>query len=68
MQRGNYWGKDMPGHARRHSAVSCAQMAELIDLPFGLWTRVGQRKNKFNRIFQVALTLEGTLAQHGEYD
>jgi len=28
----------MPGHARRHSAISCAKMAELIDLPFGLWT------------------------------
>ena len=23
------------------SAVSCAKTAELIDLPFGLWTRVG---------------------------
>jgi len=28
-------------------------MAELIDLPFGLWTRVGRRKYKFNRIRQV---------------
>jgi len=33
-------GKDMPGHAQRHSAVSCAKMAEPIDLPLGLWTRV----------------------------
>jgi len=32
------------------SAVSCAEMAELIDLLFGLWTRVGQRKHKFNYI------------------
>jgi len=47
-------GKDMPGHARRHWAVSCARMAELIDLPVGLWTRVGRRKHKFNRIRQVA--------------
>ena len=36
------------------SAVRCAKMAELIDLPFRLWTWVGQRKHKFNRICQVA--------------
>jgi len=29
-------------------------MAEPIDLPFGLWTRVGRRKHKFNRICQLA--------------
>jgi len=29
-------------------------MAEPIDLPFALWTRMGQRKHKFNRICQVA--------------
>jgi len=29
-------------------------MAEPIDLPFGLWTRVGRRKHKFNRVRQVA--------------
>ena len=47
-------GKDMLGHARRHSAVSCPKMAELIDLQFALWTWMGQRKHKFNRIRQVA--------------
>jgi len=36
-------GKDMPGHARLHSAVSCTKMAEPIEMPFGLWTRVGPR-------------------------
>jgi len=35
--------------------VSCARTAEPIDLPFGLWTRVGRRKHKFNGIRQVAL-------------
>jgi len=35
------------------SAVSCAETAELIDLLFGLWTRVGQRKHKFSHISQV---------------
>jgi len=47
-------GKDMPGHARRHSALSCAKMAEPIDLQFRLWSRVGKRKHNFNRITQVA--------------
>jgi len=34
--------------------MSCAEMAELIDLPFGLWTRVDRRKHEFSRIHQVA--------------
>jgi len=38
----------------RLSAMSCTEMAELIDLPFRLWTRVGWRKHKFNCICQVA--------------
>jgi len=29
-------------------------MAEPIHLPFGLWTRMGRRMHKFNRIRQVA--------------
>ena len=29
-------GKDMPGHAGRHSAVSCPKMAEPIEMSFGL--------------------------------
>jgi len=40
---------------RRHSTLSCAKTAELIDLPFGLLTRVCQRKHEFNRVRQVAL-------------
>jgi len=32
----------MPGHARRHSVMSCAKMAEPINFPFKLWTWVGQ--------------------------
>jgi len=45
MQRGNFGGKVMPGHARRHSAVSCAKMAEPIEVLFRLWMRVGPRKH-----------------------
>jgi len=39
-----------------NTVVSCAKMAELIDLSFGLWTLVGRRKQKLNRIRQVAPT------------
>jgi len=53
-------GKDMPGHARRHSVVSCAKMAEPIDLPFGVWTRVGRRRHRFTDIRQVA-----SMSPHG---
>jgi len=31
-------------HAGGHSGVSCAETAEPIEMPFGLWTRMGQRK------------------------
>jgi len=34
--------------------VSCAEAAKPIDLTFGLWTRVGWRKHKFNCIRQTA--------------
>jgi len=40
--------------------MSCAETAEPFDLPFGLWTSLGQRKYKFNRIRQVA-----PLCSHG---
>jgi len=41
----------------RHCATSCAKMAEPsdpVDLPFGLWTQVGRRKEKFNCICRRA--------------
>ena len=38
-------GKDIPWHARRRSAVSCAKMAEKIEMLFRLLTRVGLRKD-----------------------
>ena len=34
--------------------MSCAEIAASINLPFVLWTWVGRRKHKFNRIRQVA--------------
>jgi len=35
----------MPGHAGRHSAVSCVKMAEPIDMPFGLLTQIDPRQH-----------------------
>jgi len=34
--------------------MSCAETAKPIELPFGLWTQMGQRKHKFNRSCQMA--------------
>ena len=39
--------------------MSCAKMAEPIEMLFGLWTRVGRRKHVLHG---------GTLAPPGEYD
>ena len=48
----------MYGHARPHSAVSCAKMAKQIEMVFGLtWTK--RRTHVFHG---------GTLAQPSEYD
>jgi len=58
-------GKDIPGHARQHSDVSCAKLAEPIDLPFGLWTRVGRRKHTFELSCQVAPICFHGRARHG---
>ena len=42
-------GKNMPGHARRHSAVSGAKMAQPTEMPFGLWTQMGSKKHVLHR-------------------
>jgi len=36
------------------TSEGCAKMAEPIDLTFGLWTQVGRRNHKSNRIRHVA--------------
>ena len=43
-----------------YSAVICAKTAEPIDLPFALWSWMGRRMHKFNRIRQV-----GPMFPHG---
>ena len=45
MQRGNFLGKDMLGHAVQHSDVSCAKIAKPFEMSFGLWTLIGPRKH-----------------------
>jgi len=39
-------GKDMPEHARRHSAVSCSKMAEPIDLRVWVVDSGGPKEGK----------------------
>jgi len=55
-EKGQFLGKGVPRHARRHSDVNCAKTAEPIEMPFGLWTRVSTKRHKFNRIRKVAPT------------
>jgi len=47
MGRGNFEGK-WANHCKvqGHSVVICANTAEPIEVPFGLWTRVGRRMHK----------------------
>ena len=43
--KGNFEGKGA-SHCRvyiGHSAVICAKTAKLTEMPFGLWTQIGQR-------------------------
>jgi len=51
-------GKDVPGHARRHSIVSCAKTAEQIELLFGFWATVGRMKRRRGdaALCQITLT------------
>jgi len=43
MQRGNFEGKGRP--IVKYRAVSSAKTAEPIEMPFGMWTRVGPIKH-----------------------
>jgi len=63
-------GKNVPGHARRHSAVSCVKIAKPIDLLFGLWTWVDRRKHvqSYSPGGANVPSWEGTLTPPGEYD
>jgi len=46
MQSGNYkGGKGWPIVKYSDSVVSCAKVAEPVEIPFGLWAPVGQRKH-----------------------
>ena len=55
--------------ARRHPAVSCAEMAEPIDLPFGLWTGMKQAQvQSYSAGGASVPSRESILAPPGEYD
>jgi len=43
--QGTIFREKMTGHARQHSALSRAKMAERIEMPCGLLTRVSPRKH-----------------------
>jgi len=49
----------------------CAKIAQLIDLQFGLWTRVGPKEAKIQSYSPGGANVpscEGTLAPPGAYD
>jgi len=46
MRKDNFEGEgSAPCKVWGPSAVSCAKTAEPIEMPFGVWTRVGRRKH-----------------------
>jgi len=43
MGRGNFWGKGASHcKVREYSTFICAKTAEPIEMPFGLWARMGR--------------------------
>ena len=70
--KGQFWGKGSPiAQVQGLSAVSCAETAEPIDLPFGLWTRVGPKEAQVRSYSPGGANVPshvGTLTQPGEYD
>ena len=50
MGMGNFWRKGRPSESIGTFCRVLCKMTEPIDVPFGLWTRVGRRKHIFNRI------------------
>ena len=60
----------MPGHARRHFAVSCAKMAEPIDLPirFVDWGLKEAQVQSYSLGGANVLSWNGTLTPAGKYD
>jgi len=61
MGRGNFGGNEEPIVSIVTFSRERARTTEPIDFPFGLWTRVGQKKHRFIHIRQVA-----PLCPHGK--
>jgi len=59
------------GKRGAHCAVNCARTAELIDLPFGMWTQVGRMEAQVQSYSPGGTNVrlwESKLAPPGEYD
>jgi len=52
MGRGNFEaGKGRPiVKVKGHSAVICAKMAKPVEMPFGLWVRMGPKNNVLDEL------------------
>jgi len=52
MGRGNFFGKGAPivKSGSGHSAVTCANTAEPIVMPFGLWAQNGPRNHELDGV------------------
>ena len=61
MGSGNFWGNEEPIVSTGTFSRERARTAEPIDFPFGLWTRVDQKKHRFIRICQMV-----PLCPHGK--
>jgi len=49
MRRGSFEGKGAScGEVVERSAVTRAKMAEPVEMPFGMWTRLGPRNHVFD--------------------
>jgi len=60
-----------PGNARWHSAISCAKMAEPIDLPIWVVDSGGLKEPQVQLYLPGGTNVpwrEGTFSQHGEYN
>ena len=45
--KGQFWGREEAAHCKAYGlpVMTCAKMAEPLEMLFGLWTRVGRRKH-----------------------
>jgi len=59
---GNFEGVRRPIVKYRDTVMSCAKMAEPIEMPFGIWTREGPRKHVLGGTIGCTLAQPNTIA------